>query len=74
MATRISLDHWGRVEILLREDWSPEQISLWLAQTSRLVISHEWIYQYIYRDKRQGDSIEGYPSIMVSHDDFLRVV
>jgi len=26
----IATTHWGRVEHLLREDWNPEQISLWL--------------------------------------------
>jgi len=29
---RVTPAHWGLVERLLREDWSPEQISLWLAK------------------------------------------
>jgi transposase, IS30 family len=54
---QITLDHWQQVESLLREDWSPEQISLWLAQEEHLLISHEWIYQYVLRDKRQGGDL-----------------
>jgi IS30 family transposase len=45
------------VERLLRKDWSPEQISLWLAQEKRLAISHEWIYQYVLEDKRRGGDL-----------------
>ena len=30
--TRIPKSTWARVEQLLREDWSPEQVSGWLAQ------------------------------------------
>lgn len=54
---RITIDHWDLVESLLREDWSPEQISLWLAQERRLLISHEWIYQYVLQDKRRGGDL-----------------
>ena len=53
---RITDEDWRLVEDLLREDWSPEQISLWLAQHKRLSISHEWIYLYVLEDKRlDGD-------------------
>ena len=54
---RIQPGHWDWVEALLREDWSPEQVSLWLAQEKRLRISHEWIYHYILRDKQQGGDL-----------------
>jgi transposase, IS30 family len=50
---RITTAHWRRVEELLREDWSPEQVSLWLAEKEHVSISHEWIYQHILDDKRQ---------------------
>jgi IS30 family transposase len=36
---------WEWVESLLREDWSPEQISGWLLREQGLRASHEWIYQ-----------------------------
>lgn len=54
---RIGPDDWHRVEELLREDWSPEQISLWLAQEDRILISHEWIYLHILEDKRKGGGL-----------------
>lgn len=54
---RISQLDWCRVERLLREDWSPEQISLWLAQEERIFISHERIYLYLLEDKRQGGDL-----------------
>jgi len=38
---------WKRVEGLLREDWSPEQISGWLGKEAELEISHETIYRYV---------------------------
>lgn len=54
---RITRADWRLVERLLRKDWSPEQISLWLAQEKRLAISHEWIYQYVLEDKRCGGDL-----------------
>jgi len=45
------------VERLLREDWSPEQISLWLRKEKGIRVSHEWIYQYVLRDKRNGGDL-----------------
>lgn len=39
-----------RVENMLIEDWSPEQISLLLSKEG-ISISHERIYQHIWRDK-----------------------
>jgi len=54
---RITPAHWGLVERLLREDWSPEQISLWLAEEGHLAISHERIYQHILQDKAQGGDL-----------------
>ncbi len=54
---RICRTGWSRVEQLLREDWSPEQISLWFKKHDGIVVSHEWIYQYILQDKRQGGDL-----------------
>ena len=54
---RIATQTWRRVERLLREDWSPEQISLWLRQEKAIRISHEWIYQYVLRDKHNGGDL-----------------
>jgi IS30 family transposase len=44
-----------RVDALLREWWSPEQISGRLRGS--LAISHETIYRYIWRDRRLGGSL-----------------
>lgn len=56
-SARISTAHWDRVEELLRQDWSPEQISGWLVREEGITVSHEWIYQYVYTDKRHGGSL-----------------
>ncbi|MEO5754476.1 MAG: IS30 family transposase [Chthoniobacterales bacterium] len=46
--------HWERVEELLREEWSPEQVSGHLRLRRELGISHETIYRHIWRDLRRG--------------------
>jgi transposase, IS30 family len=51
---RITVERWHLVERLLQEDWSPEQISLWLEAEHSIRISHEWIYQYVLQDKAKG--------------------
>lgn len=51
---RISKENWGLVKTLIKEDWSPEQISLWLKHQWGISISHESIYLYILRDKTRG--------------------
>lgn len=53
---RITAGVWAVVERLLKQDWSPEQISGRLKKEQGICISHEWIYQYILADKRaNGD-------------------
>lgn len=54
---RISADHWQLVESYLQQDFSPEQVSLRLAYEERLKVSHEWIYQYISKDKQRGGTL-----------------
>lgn len=56
----ISEATWKRVEQLLREYWSPEQISLWLIKAEEAGASHESIYQYIYWDKELGGDLHTY--------------
>jgi IS30 family transposase len=50
---RLTPEHWSLIERLLQEDWSPEQISLWLADQRAITISPEWIYQHVLQDKAQ---------------------
>lgn len=57
VTVRIGPGIWDWVKKLLKEDWSPEQISGWLKLEQRLSISHETIYQYIYRDKCEGGDL-----------------
>jgi IS30 family transposase len=54
---RMSSHAWSRVERLLCEDWSPEQVSDWLRREEGITISHEWIYRYILRDKQRGGGL-----------------
>jgi IS30 family transposase len=56
-AHRILPEAWSRVELLLREDWSPEQVSNWLRYEENINVSPEWIYQYILRDKHSGGDL-----------------
>lgn len=53
---RIPRKVWELVEQKLRLDWSPEQISGRLKK-SGYAISHEWIYQHIYEDKKAGGDL-----------------
>jgi len=54
---RIEGDVWALVEHLLRVEWSPEQISIWLEAERAVRISHEWIYQYVLQDKSKGGDL-----------------
>ena len=54
---RITTAVWEMIDRLIKLDWSPEQISDCLSKEQRLRISHEWIYQHIYRDKRNGGTL-----------------
>lgn len=46
----------GRIDSRLREEWSPEQISGRLKHDG-ILISHESIYQHIWKDKRAGGQL-----------------
>ncbi len=48
---------WARIQALLRQDWSPEQIAGRLRLDQELAISHETIYRYIWVDKRAGGTL-----------------
>jgi len=54
---RFSGSVWRQVEKLIRQHWSPEQISGRLKSEQGVRISHERIYQYIYADKRSGGDL-----------------
>lgn len=54
---RIRAKTWAVVENLLRQEWSPEQISGRLKKEQKICISHEWIYQYVLADQRAGGDL-----------------
>ena len=43
-----------RIEEYLTKQWSPEQISGRLKLEENISVSHEWIYQYIWKNKQNG--------------------
>lgn len=49
--------HWERIQVLLREDWSPEQVAGRLRLQRELAISHETIYRYVWADRRAGGTL-----------------
>lgn len=48
---------WKLIEMLLREKFSPEQISGWLHLLEILEISHQTIYTHVHRDRRSGGTL-----------------
>ena len=54
---RFTPAEWARIQVLLREDWSPEQVAGWLRRHRELAISHETIYRYVWADKRAGGTL-----------------
>jgi IS30 family transposase len=54
---RFTTADWARIQVLLREDWSPEQVAGWLRRQGELAISHETIYRSIWADKAAGGTL-----------------
>jgi len=54
---RIDGNTWAFVERLICKEWSPEQISGWMKVNMDIAVSHEWIYQYVLKDKLAGGSL-----------------
>ena len=54
---RIAEQTWLLVELLLRQQWSPEQIAGRLRLEQRPTVSHERIYLYVYADKQCGGTL-----------------
>ena len=48
---------WAFVDRLICKEWSPEQISGWMKKNMKISISHEWIYQYVLKNKLAGGSL-----------------
>ncbi len=43
-------------KLLTKWQWSPDQISGWLAR-SKVFVSHEWIYRHIWTNKKKGGDL-----------------
>ena len=54
---KMTFDVVTLIETKIQLDWSPEQVSGWLAKEEDIRISHERIYQHIWADKRQGGEL-----------------
>ena len=57
---RISKETWLQIEELLRQEWSPEQVSNRMFLEQGIRVSHEWIYQHIYGNKKMGGDLHTY--------------
>ena len=54
---RIDSGTWVFIERLICKEWSPGQISGWMKKNMKISISHEWIYQYVLKNKLAGGSL-----------------
>ena len=54
---RLSQEDWEMIEGLVCQDWSPEQIHTRLLDAQGIQVSHEWIYQHVLQDKRNGGNL-----------------
>jgi len=46
-----------RIEVLLRQQWSPQQVCGYLRRQGEFAISHETIYRHVWRDLLRGGSL-----------------
>jgi IS30 family transposase len=63
-AIKLTVKRVQIIESKLRLKWSPEQISGWLRETQDTLISHETIYQHIWRDKHTGGAVMRLPTTL----------
>ena len=61
--SRIGDKVWATVVHLIRQEWSPEQVSLWLKTEHNVRVSHEWIYHYRLQDKLSGGDLYRQPAL-----------
>ena len=59
-ARQFTAADWQHAEAYLRLGLAPQQVSGRLAAEKALFISHESIYQYVYRDKAKGGNLVSY--------------
>ncbi|SRR6266404_1952296 len=54
---RIPEQAWAEIDVEIREEWSPDEISGTRRLKGQYPVSHEWIYQHIYKDKACGGDL-----------------
>ncbi len=57
---RIASITWDFIRILVKNEWSPEQIHCWMKENLPFSVSHERIYTYIYQDKIDGGNLHNH--------------
>ena len=57
---RIPLSAWTEIEAEIKKYSSPDQVSGKRRSMGQYPVSHEWIYQHIYRDKLRGGDLHTY--------------
>lgn len=57
VATKMTLQMITLIELKIRLEWSPEQISGWLLEEQEELISHETIYLHVWADKKAGGDL-----------------
>ncbi|HWA56737.1 MAG TPA: IS30 family transposase [Gemmatimonadales bacterium] len=62
---RFTADDWECVRVCLKQDWSPEQVSIRFAALDLLRISHTTIYNYLHQERRQLHSL--WPHLRQGH-------
>jgi len=55
--TKMTLETVSYIEEKLQEEYSPEQISGRMKLDMGFKVSHEWIYQYVWKDKKEGGDL-----------------
>jgi len=53
----ITAEDWLRIDALLQQEWSPEEVGARLRLEGRRFVSHERIYQHVYADKKNGGDL-----------------
>ena len=65
---RLDAEQWAVVATLIKQDFSPEQVSNELRLHGSFTVSYETVYQYIYDDERRGGSLIQHPrSVRKTH-------
>ncbi len=57
---RIPASVWTEIEAEIKKYSSPDQVSGLRRLAGQYPVSHEWIYQHIYRDKQRGGDLHTY--------------